>query len=180
MSPEQWKVCVVGVLFDYFRAPDRETALRLLNDGSGVPDGPTTGKRDLDVLDAKGLDPAVTVGQLLALILNVPWRVGLVETVSVWPPEETKPTSYEQWSRLPEDSPWDSGITLEELGVSFRDALADVDDHALPWIAEQWTGIQEFDGHVDGLWALHIVEEFVALARRAKDVNDRLYCWCCL
>src|SRR3954469_17441756 len=140
----------MGALYEYFRAPDRETALRLLtlDDEYGVPDGPTIVEADLDTFDAKGLDPTVVMGRLLALILQVPWRVDLVETVSVWPPEETRPASPEEMRLLPADSPWNSGVDLEEFGVSFRDAFADIDDHALPWIAEQWAGIEEFQGHM--------------------------------
>ncbi|MCO5997483.1 hypothetical protein [Actinoallomurus rhizosphaericola] len=82
----------MGVLFDYFRAPDREAALRLLDEGDGVPTGPATIGAGMDALDAKGIDPYVILGRLLGLILAVPWSVGLVETVCVWPPEE--------WARI--------------------------------------------------------------------------------
>jgi hypothetical protein len=115
----------VGVLFDYFRAPDGETALRLLDEGDGVPRGPATIGAGVDALDAKGIDPYVILGKLVGLILGVPWSVGLVETVGVWPPEETRPRP-------------------------------------------------------DPTSALRFVESLVALARRARQAGDRLYCWMCL
>ncbi|MCO5974372.1 hypothetical protein [Actinoallomurus soli] len=170
----------MGVLFDYFRAPDREAALRLLDEGDGVPTGPATIGAGVDALDAKGIDPHVILGRLLGLILAVPWSVGLVETVCVWPPEETKPRSREEMERLPEESPWNTGPWVEEIDDRLRDAFAGVDDYALPSIADQWARIEEFDGHMDASLALDIIEGFVALARRARQANDRLYCWTCL
>jgi hypothetical protein len=170
----------VGVLIDYFRAPDKATALRLLDQGDGVPRGPATIGSGVDALDLKGIDPHVTLGRLLGLILTVPWSVDLVETFGVWPPEETKPRSLEEMNRLPEESPWKTGPWLEELADRIRDAFADVDDYALPSIAGSWARIEEFDGHMDATLALDIVEDVVALARRARQAGDRLYCWTCL
>ncbi|GLY83786.1 hypothetical protein [Actinoallomurus iriomotensis] len=170
----------MGVLFDYFRAPDGETALRLLDQGDGVPHGPTTVGGGVDALDGKGIEPQVILGRLVGLILDVPWSLDLVETVEVWPPEETRPKSVEDWERLPEDSPWHTGPSLDELSDRIRDAFADADDHALPAIADQWTRIEEFGGHVDATSALRFVESLVALARRARRADDHLYCWMCL
>ncbi|GAA4483484.1 hypothetical protein GCM10023191_005130 [Actinoallomurus oryzae] len=170
----------MGVLFDYFRAPDGETALRLLDEGDGVPRGPATIGAGVDALDAKGIDPYVILGKLVGLILGVPWSVGLVETVGVWPPEETRPRSQEEWERLPEDSPWKDGPSLDELPDRIRDALAEVDDGALPSIAGEWSRIEEFGDHPDPTSALRFVESLVALARRARQAGDRLYCWMCL
>ncbi|MEV0403390.1 hypothetical protein [Actinoallomurus sp. NPDC050550] len=173
----------MGVLFDYFRAPDTEAALRLLDQGDDVPRGPATigaGVDALDALDAKGIDPYVILGQLVGLILAVPWSIDLVETVGVWPPEETKPRSREEIERLPEESPWNTGPWLEELGDRIRDALADVDDSTLPSVADEWARIEEFGGHMDAAHALDIIEGFVALARRARQADDQLYCWICL
>ena len=72
------------------------------------------------------------------------------------------------------EGPW-----VVELGVPFRDALADVDDAALPGLAERWCQIEELR-RLDAALALDIIERFVALARHAKESGDRLYCWCCL
>jgi hypothetical protein len=170
----------MGVLYDYFRAPDGKTALQLLDEGDGIPCGPTTAHKDVDALDAKGIDPDVILGQLIGFIRNVPWSVDLVETIGVWPPEETKPASAEEYGRLPEDSPWHSGPWLVEFDDQIRDTLADVDDLALPSIADQWAHIEEFGGHMDVIGARDIIDGFVALARRTQQADHRLYCWCCL
>jgi len=169
----------VGVLFDYFRAPDREAALRLLDQGDGVPCGPATFGASVDALDAKGIDPDVILGKLVGLILAVPWSVDLVETVGVWPPEG-RPRSLEEMDRLPEESSWNTGPWVEELGNRIRDAFAEVDDYALPSVADEWARIEEFGGRTDAAFALDFIEKFVALARRARQANDRLYCWMCL
>ncbi|MDN3355628.1 hypothetical protein [Actinomadura sp. DC4] len=152
----------------------------MLDDGEGVPQGPTTVREDVDAIDAKGIDPDVILGQLLGFILDVPWSVDLVDGVNVWPPQETAPASVEEFERLPEDSPWQTGPWLSELKASVRDALADVDESALPAIAERWTRIEEFSGHMDVVHARELIDDFVALARRARQAGDRLYCWCCL
>jgi hypothetical protein len=169
----------VGVLIEYFRAPGKEAALRLLDHGDGVPGSPATVGEGVDALDAKGVDPAVVLGKPLGLIRSVPWSVDLVETVAVWPPEDTKPRSREEMGRLPAESPWNTGPWLQELGEGLRDAFAGADDDALPAIAGEWSRIEELDG-VDTTIALGFVEEFVALSRRARRAGDRLYCWICL
>lgn len=170
----------MGVLYDYFRAPDQKTALMLLDEGGGVPAGPTTVHADVDALDAKGIDPHVVFGQLIAFLLDVPWSVDLIETVFVWPSGETEPVSSEDHGRPPADSPWHTGPWLEEFSDRIRDALADVDDGALPEIAERWARIEEFDGYMDAVGARDVIDGFVALARRARQAGDRLYCWCSL
>lgn len=161
----------MGVLVDYFRAPNGEAALRLLDEGDGVPRGPAT-VAGLDALDAKGIDPHVALDELVGLILCVPWSVDLIQTRLVWPPEET--------SRVPEDSPWNTGPWLEELDDRIRDALAEADDHALPSVAEKWVRIEEPGADADTAPALRFIESLVALARRARQANDHLYCWTCV
>ncbi|MBA9004179.1 MULTISPECIES: hypothetical protein [Thermomonospora] len=157
----------MGVIFEYFRAADRDTArARLLSTPYGTPEPA------VDAVDTKGYDPFVVMGRLMALVLNRPWSPDLVSEEIIWP-EEPYPENEED---LPEDSPWNSGVVLVELPASFRDAFADVDDYALPWIADQWHRIEELDGGVDAGLALDFIEEFVAFTRRAEQAGDRLYC----
>ncbi|WP_026341669.1 hypothetical protein [Actinomadura atramentaria] len=154
----------MGVLFDYFRAPDGETALRLLDEGDGVPNGPAT-IAGLDALDAKGIDPHIALGELIGLIRAAPESADLVRTRFLWPPDGTE---------AQHEGPW-----LEELDDRIRDALAGAEDRALPSVAEEWVRIEE-PGEVDTAPALRFVESLVALARRARQANDHLYCWTCL
>ncbi|HXA31544.1 MAG TPA: hypothetical protein VNV87_04740 [Acidimicrobiales bacterium] len=167
----------MGVMYDYFRAPDREVARAVglqpggpfgLSDDADVP--------EVDGVETKHLDPAVVMGKLMAMVLDRPWEVGLVSDELIWP--EGPSPSMEEMEASPA-SPWVTGPWLEELSTSFRDSLADVDDSALPAIANRWYQIEELWGFDDAL-ALDFIEQFVAFARRAKEAGDRLYCWCCL
>jgi hypothetical protein len=166
----------VGVLTDYFRAPDAQTALRALDpsDGSLAP-YPT-----FDRVEAKGIDPNVVLGQLVAFTRRVPWEPNIVGDVPVWPPRETRPTNEAEYNALPEDSRWKTGPWLTELGVPARDTLATVDDARLPDLAAQWAQIEEFGGFAETGELLEIMTDLVALARRARDAGEQLYCWTCL
>jgi hypothetical protein len=164
----------VGVLFDYFRAEDRDAARGpLMSVLQGLPEP------IVDTFDAKDCDPFVVLGKLLALVLNRPWTPDLVDCEVIWP-EDPAPANGEEAKALPEDSPWNSGLVLMELPASFRDAFADVDDFALPWIADQWHRIEELNGSGDADSALDFIEEFVALTRRAKEAGDLIYCLSCV
>ncbi|MFD0685688.1 hypothetical protein [Actinomadura fibrosa] len=156
----------MGVLFDYFRAPDRETAhAPLLTILHGAQEPP------LDRFPAKGCDPFIIMGRLLALVLNRSWDVDLVECEIIWPGD-----SLGASQALPEDDAWETGLVLMELPSFFRDSFADVDDHALPWIADRWSRTREFTkaGFVDSV--LDFIEEFIALTRRAQKAGELIYC----
>ncbi len=63
----------VGVLFDYFRAPDASTAAAVL----GRVGGPTSPDLDAPVLDAvagKGFEPEVMMVTLQSLLTGVPYE----------------------------------------------------------------------------------------------------------
>jgi hypothetical protein len=163
----------VGVLTDYFRAPDAKSAARAME----LPAGPLLPEPAFDGVEAKRIDPCVVLGQLVALIRGVPWDVHLVRTVMVWPLPETKPATKEAYNALPEASPWKQGPWLEELEREVRDALATVDDARLPALADQWARIEEFHRTMSAEVALSLINDLVGLARRARDAGDRLYCW---
>ncbi|HUR04870.1 MAG TPA: hypothetical protein VM347_20160 [Nonomuraea sp.] len=169
----------MGVLYDYYRAADREAAIV-------SPDFGRAGVRDLpdrpvfDGVDAKGIDPTVILARLIGFIRSVPWSSDLVDVVTLYPPREGAPTTDEKWDALPEDSPYLDGPGIEELSISVRDTLADVDDERLPELARQWTGIEKFRGRVDSDYLLSLIEALVGLARRAKKEDQLLYCWVCV
>ncbi|MFI6601650.1 hypothetical protein ACIBHX_35835 [Nonomuraea sp. NPDC050536] len=166
----------MGVLFDYYRAADREAAMVLPELGRAgnrrMPEG-----QGFDAVDAKGIEPAVILGQLIGLIQGVPWSVGLVEMVEIYPPSEGAPRTEEEWEALPPDSPFLDGPGIEELSAAVRDTLADVDHGRMAELAEQWAGIEEFDGRADAELLRGVIEELVGLARRAKESGQLLYCW---
>lgn len=171
VSAAALSICTVPI-YDYYRAANRDDARAL----ALLPSGPIGGQdAGADVLALKNLDPRVVMGQLLALILDVKWSLRLYD------PEYIIPTGPQpQGPDIPEDSPWFEGPWAEDLGVFFRDAFADVDDARLPEICERWLAIEEFGDGYRAEWAREAAEEFVALARRAREADQSLYCWMCL
>ena len=166
----------MGVLYDYFRAADHGQAREFGRRPGGPVGTADPAPFTVDGLAVKGLDPCVVMGRLLAGVLDVPWSPRLVVEVPVWPPGPVP-----QGPRAASDvSLCVTGPCLTELGGAFRDGLAGVDDFQLPWIADHWWRTEELRGAGDPLWALALAERFVALARRAQDANQSLYCWACL
>lgn len=159
-------------IYDYYRAANRDEAINL----ALLPGGPFRGRdAGADVLELKNFDPIVVMGQLLAFVLDVEWSPRLYKSEYIVPtaPQPEGPD-------IPEDSPWFEGPWAADLGVFFRDAFADVDDARLPEISERWRAIEELGGSYPAEWAREAVEAFVALARRARDAHQSLYCWICL
>lgn len=164
----------MGVMIDYFRAANAERAVRAMNLPSGRPGA------EFDGVETKGIDPYVMLGQLVVFIREVPWEPDIISSKTLWPPPDTKPSGEQAYRELPEDSPWRTGPWLEELGVQVRETLASVDDARMPDLAAQWAGIEEFRGLLAIDDALPLTRDLIALARRARESGDQLYCWSCL
>jgi hypothetical protein len=158
----------MGVICDYFRAADAEYAVL------AVASGPLSS--GFDTVEAKGIDPAVMLGQLVAFIRGTQSSPDTV----VWPPPKMKPTGKDAYDQLLQNSPWRTGPWLFELSVETRDALALVDDARLPELAGQWATIEEFSRSVNGDSLMPLLKELVGLARRAQKNSEPLYCWCSL
>jgi hypothetical protein len=120
----------VGVRYDYFRAADVSAVRNLMELTDGGPLAPHGHEPPADVVDAKGVEPAVTLGKLVAFVLNIRWAVDLMEEEAVWPAEADTDEAYE--------GPW-----VTALGDRARDALADVADTQLPPLAAWWVQIEE-------------------------------------
>lgn len=165
----------MSAMCDYYRAPDRATAtLRptTVRDRSK----PLRGAPVFDVVEITWVDPIGSLGSLVAAIKNVPLPDDLVETVTLYPPPERAPQTEEEWLALPENSPYVDGPQIDELSASTRDALAEVEDSRLLEVARRWT-MDPLCPFRDGDDVLDLVEELVALARRAKESDELLYCW---
>ncbi|WP_164904107.1 hypothetical protein [Nonomuraea polychroma] len=135
-----------------------------------------------DVVETKWIDPSGALGDLVAVIKGVPYSGDLVETVTLYPPPEGEPKTEDEWLALPEDSPYREGPEIDELSVSARDMLAEVDDARLPEVAQRWAEsqgwtVEPLSSSHEGDDVLELVKEFVALARRAKERDQLLYCW---
>ena len=149
----------MGVLFDYFRAPDTSNAAAVLERVGG----PTTPDPDAPVLDAvagKGFEPEVMMVTLQSLLTGIPY--------------EELPDG-ELLAMEGEDGPW-----ILQLSEELRDALADAQPSRLSAVAEQWVRTEEFWDQATATEVLPFLDEVTALARRARQADKRLYCWMCL
>ncbi|TCC00185.1 hypothetical protein E0H26_00295 [Micromonospora zingiberis] len=153
----------MGVLYDYFRAVDDATAVQLMADLDGGPVVTVDGRPGIDAIDLKGIDPAVTLGQLVALARGVPWQDDLVGERLLW--------------NAGEEGPW-----LTSLDDTTRDTLASITPAQLPELSAGWGRTEElaWDGPLPADQMQPVVEAVAALARRARDAGESLYCWCCL
>jgi hypothetical protein len=149
----------VGVLFDYFRAPDASTAAAVLErlGGPRDPEAPP-----LDAVAGKGFEPAVMLRRLQSLLTGVPY-------------DQLPEAEVELLAMEGEDGPW-----IVQLSEELRDALADAQPSRLPAVAEQWVRTEEFWEQPPAAEVLPFLGEVTALARRARQADERLYCWICL
>jgi hypothetical protein len=154
----------VGVLYDYFRAPDRATAeTALLRRAGPLIEDEDSGEPPFDGVACKGIDPVLVLGKLVSYGIGEPWNLHLFQVKLI--------------GALSDEGPW-----LEELGSRVRDGLADIPDADLFEVCTRWSRIEEFEmySNVNPASLLARATEFVALARRARVDGHRLYCWSCL
>ncbi len=158
----------MGVLTDYFRAGDAASVVRALERTDG---GPLLGVEDpaFDGVEAKGVDPVVMLGNLIAAIQQVPWSADLIPHATVWP---TTPAPGPE-DPAADDDPWATGPWVSELGTTARDTLADVPAADVPAVVTAWARTEELEGaRTDDVRPL--VEELIQLARRARDNGERM------
>jgi hypothetical protein len=113
----------------------------------------------------KGIEPAVTVGKLVATVRGTEWTVGTVGLGSPLSGDED------------EEGPWT--FSVDDLT---RDTLAGIEDEVLRELAA-WRGrIPEWPwaGPLPEEETLSMLTNLVDLARQAKAAERHLYCWCSL
>ncbi|NBE84126.1 hypothetical protein [Micromonospora rubida] len=153
----------MGVLYDYFRAADDEAVAALMAATNGGPLVGPAAPAEADVVEAKGVDPSVVLGQAVSLALDVPWAVDLVGDRLIWPDAAAAQAEH--------DGPW-----VVRLGDRVRDVLAAVAEDRLPALADRWSRIEELSwGEPAGM--LPVLRLLVGLARRAQASGQHLYCW---
>ncbi|MFI9552092.1 hypothetical protein [Nonomuraea endophytica] len=171
----------MGVFYEYYRAADRAAATVQPEHSREIADT-SRGVPEFDVVVTKWIDPEVVLGKLVAFAGQVDYSLELVEMVVLYPPPEGAPRTDEELDDLPEDSPYLEGPGIMELPAEARDMLADVNDARLRMLAEQWAAIEEFSHFTadDDGYMLSLTKDLVGLARRAREDNQLLYCWCSL
>lgn len=156
----------MGVLTDYFRAPNAAAVVQSLEETDGGSPLFAEPPR-FEGVDAKGVDPVVVLGQLIAAICRTEWRVDLVDGTTFWP---TSPEPGPDGPETEED-PW-----VSELPPRVRDTLAGVPDSEVPAVVARWIQAEELQGaSVESVRPT--AEELFLLARRAHDADEQLYCW---
>ncbi|WP_146238295.1 hypothetical protein [Streptomyces sp. Act143] len=165
----------MGILHDYFRAPDASAAVDWSVGPGGNWDqhsGAGLNDHDADWFDAKGLDPNVVLGQLVAFAKGVPFDVHATAPALVWPDERLWPQGED---RPGQDSPWETGLLLQRLPDEWIATLAEIHDEHLPLLALQWFDIPEAP-FADFIDVQDTIAAFRALACRARDHGHAVYC----
>jgi hypothetical protein len=102
----------VGVLTDYFRAPDAAAVEHVMREDTVSPVDRDPG---YDGVTLKGVDDVVLLGKLVTAITGTEWAPGLTGSVPIYPPADTRPDGAGGWAELPADSPWVTGPWVSEI-----------------------------------------------------------------
>lgn len=142
----------MGILYDYFSAPDDQAAV------SAFTEGPEDA--GFDTVRAKTIDPAVLLGQAVALLVREPL---------------SRVTGHPRFCHLV-TSPEAESVWIVTLPDDVRDALVEASGERLAEICIPWSQAEEFHGDaVPGLLA-DFLNELAALAGRARSHAQGLYC----
>lgn len=150
----------MGVLYDYFSAPNDEEAAKALT-VEGGPGAPDSG---YDAVALKGIDPIVQLGTLEALLTATPY-----DDVIDDPRSGTMLAASEEYDQL-----------VVTLSGSLVSALAAADDDGLAQVAVPWSQADEFGGGVSPDDLTPVLRDLAALARRAESSGSLVYCWVCV
>ncbi|GAB2488741.1 hypothetical protein [Nocardiopsis aegyptia] len=142
----------MSTFYEYFGAPGDQAA------ASAFAEGPD--EAGFDMLRFKTIDPAVLLGQAVALLIREP-----VSRVTGHPRFVHLVTSPEA------ESTW-----IVTLPDELRDALADAPPARLAEISVPWSQAEEFYGHADPGHLADLLDELAALAGRARSHDHGLYC----
>lgn len=158
----------MGVYFDYFRAADDDAA-RQTHTLPGGPLHAEPGKpAPFDGVPTKAVFPDPHLEQLLALAAGTAYARGPRTSHGLWPPPDTPPP-------VDETSLWVTDPGVERIATRVRDGLAGIDGDRAAELGAQWA--PELDERCPVEVATTLVSELSALARRARDAGQELYCW---
>ncbi len=167
----------MGVWYHYYSAPSDEAAVAAINRiGERRPAWPFVirtfrsslfAERSKDrYVETKLVDPALAFRDLEVLLTGRKYQdVAGCRQVEVENPHNDP------------DAP-----LIVALTVSISAALADANDERLAAVAVPWSRIGEFQFFGDDpeelvRWLLSWLREIAALARRARERSEQLYCW---
>lgn len=157
----------MGIYFDYFRAADDDAAraTRTLTGGPLATAGAQLGQ--FDGVGTKAIFPDPHLEQLAALAADRPYERGPQTSERLWPSPDTPPP-------VEETSPWLTDPAVERLATRLRDVLADIDPDSVVDLGRRWAA-ELVDIPVDV--ATEVIVGLSALARRAREDGQELFCW---
>ncbi len=175
----------MGVLYDYFAADSDEHAATAV-DLPGGPGGaavqaparrgglfrrrqepvepPSAAETGFDVVSVKGIEPVVQLGTLEELLTGRPYDDIVAD------PRSGEAVAVRHGGEL-------LVLTLSDTLVA---ALATATDSRLAEVAVPWSRTEEFWGEGDPDELTDFLRDLSALARRAQERGQRLYCWVCV
>ncbi|QUC01057.1 hypothetical protein [Cellulosimicrobium cellulans] len=149
----------MGILTDYFAAPDDARAALAAQAGPASPDLLTT-QPGFATVELKGIDPFVVLGTLASLLTDRPYA------------EVTADARHGSLVATGGDErPWVVSVTDVLVG-----ALASAAPAALDEVAVRWAATEELEGS-DPAGLADALHRLAALCVRADDAGHRLYCW---
>lgn len=159
----------MGVRYEYFRAPDRATALALIASGVSLFEA-TASVRDADAVELTGIDPVVMLGKLVGLLSGVTYEELVLSGIPTEHIPAPVPLTVE-----------DAETTLVEVDVLVRDTLVNATEGALTEAAPIWANTSEFgrDTWNDADAVRPAMDDLVGLARRARSDGQLIYCAIC-
>ena len=149
----------MGINTDYFVASSDKLAASLLEGG------PSESSAALPMVETKGLDPTVAMGNLESLLTGRDYDA-VVEN-----PRQGLDLASD------EDGVWVIALTDE-----LRDALAAADESRLRILGAELAVTEEINaGDAEDVAALvDVLLELASLARIARERGEGMYCWMCL
>lgn len=184
----------MGVLFDYFAAPSDEAAVATIDrvGGPGARSAPApqpspkprglfrrakpaapppaalnnSAEPVYDTVELKGIDPVVMISTLESILTGVPY-----DEIIGGPRAGHVLDDRNSGERL-----------VVALSDEIHEALAAADRESIARVVPDWLATDEFQ--MTHGWSeadvARIVDDLSALARRAKNRSDKLYCWVCV
>jgi hypothetical protein len=159
----------LGLLTDYFTAtPERVAAIDIrtgptgpanLQETPSVERAAEASKPIEDVLAVSGVEPGVTMATLEAILTGAD-SMEIIDQGSTEPIADGGP-----------DGPW-----LVALRPPLQEELLTVPPDGWNAVAERWAATAELSDMPADM-AVSFLEKLAALARRASELGQRLYCW---
>ena len=149
----------MGILTDYFAAPDDARAAVAAPTGPSAPDF-LTSQPGFATVELTGINPFVVLGSLASLLTGRPYR------------EVTADARHGSLvASVGDEGPWVVSVTDTLVA-----ALAGSTPAALEHVAVRWSATEELAGS-DPAALARALHRLAALCVRADDAGHRVYCW---